>query len=89
MQGVDERERQEVKDLQTSIVVERLVRDNNMSVQDATKLWCESKTKKRLHDSGEDDYLFTSPMHCYFELMREVEIGKCVSCLHNQSCECK
>lgn len=62
---------QAIKELQTSVVIEHLVKDNNLSIADATRLWYNSKTKKIMHDSGKD-YSFVSPMRCYDELMMEM-----------------
>lgn len=60
-----------IKEMITRYVIELIIREQKMTLADATKLWYNSKTKAILLD-GEDDYTHLAPAVCYDELMYEV-----------------
>lgn len=59
------------QELQTELVISYLMKDKKLNFGDASKIWYNSKTKRRLHESSED-YSYVAPTRCYEELLMEL-----------------
>ena len=51
--------------------VVNLTKDKKLNFGDASKIWYNSNTKRRLHESSED-YSYVAPTRCYEELLMEL-----------------
>lgn len=54
---------------QSRTVIENLIKNNNMTLSDATRAWHNSRTKQALVEKG---LSFVSGMRCYWELQLEL-----------------
>ena len=60
-----------LQELQTKLVISYLMRDKKISFGEASRIWYNSKTKKRLQGTS-DDYSYVEPTRCYDELLMEL-----------------
>lgn len=60
-----------LKELQTKLVISYLMKDKKLQLGEATEIWYNSQTKKKLQDSVED-YSYVAPTRCYDELLMEL-----------------
>lgn len=61
-----------IKEMQSKSVVEYLIKDKGYSIEKATSIWYNSRTKRVLLD-GEIDYTHLAPTQIYDELIMELE----------------